>query len=164
MTISALTSDDLKEPDREKTQLTRLNQLINALTGVTSENVSIGGTLAVAGNTTLGDSDSDAHTFKATVTTFRTTGADSNAVARFTNDARTWQVGVLGSGSDAFYLSDITGSKNPLIVSSDNKISLGEADASLGFYGATPVAKQTGVAVSAAGIHAALVALGLIGV
>lgn len=33
----------------------------------------------------------------------------------------------------------------------------------IGFYGATPVAKQTGVAVSAAAIHAALVSLGLIG-
>lgn len=32
----------------------------------------------------------------------------------------------------------------------------------LGFYGATPVAQQTGVAVTDAGIHAALVALGLI--
>jgi len=32
----------------------------------------------------------------------------------------------------------------------------------VGFYGTAPVAKQTGVAVSAAGIHAALVALGLI--
>lgn len=32
----------------------------------------------------------------------------------------------------------------------------------IGFYGATPVAQQTGVAVSAAGIHAALVSLGLI--
>ena len=32
----------------------------------------------------------------------------------------------------------------------------------VGFYGATGVAKQTGVAVSAAGVHAALVALGLI--
>lgn len=32
----------------------------------------------------------------------------------------------------------------------------------LGFYGSTGVAKQTGVAVSAAAIHAALVALGLI--
>jgi hypothetical protein len=32
----------------------------------------------------------------------------------------------------------------------------------LGFYGATPVAKQTGVAITAAGIHAALTALGLI--
>ena len=34
--------------------------------------------------------------------------------------------------------------------------------AKLGFYGATPVALQTGVAVTAAGIHAALVNLGLI--
>lgn len=33
----------------------------------------------------------------------------------------------------------------------------------LGFYGADPIAKPTGVAVSAAGIHAALVSLGLIG-
>jgi hypothetical protein len=32
----------------------------------------------------------------------------------------------------------------------------------IGFYGATPVVKQTGVAVSTAGIHAALVNLGLI--
>ena len=32
----------------------------------------------------------------------------------------------------------------------------------LGFYGSTGVAKQTGVAVSAAAVHAALVALGLI--
>lgn len=32
----------------------------------------------------------------------------------------------------------------------------------LGFYGQTGVAQQTGVAVSAAAIHAALVALGLI--
>lgn len=37
------------------------------------------------------------------------------------------------------------------------------AGTNLGFYGTTPVAKQTGVAVSAAGIHAALVSLGLIG-
>jgi ClpP class serine protease len=35
--------------------------------------------------------------------------------------------------------------------------------ATVGFYGTTPVAKQTGVAVSTAGIHAALVNLGLIG-
>lgn len=31
----------------------------------------------------------------------------------------------------------------------------------MGFYGTTPIAQQTGIAVSAAGIHAALVALGL---
>ena len=33
---------------------------------------------------------------------------------------------------------------------------------SVGFYGTTPIAKQTGVAVTAEAIHAALVALGLI--
>ena len=38
------------------------------------------------------------------------------------------------------------------------------AGANLGFYGTTPVAKQTGVAVTEAAIHAALVNLGLIGV
>ena len=36
------------------------------------------------------------------------------------------------------------------------------ASQKLGFYGATPTAQLTGVAVSAAGIHAALVTLGLI--
>lgn len=35
--------------------------------------------------------------------------------------------------------------------------------AAVGFYGTAPIAKQTGVTVDAAGIHAALVALGLIG-
>ncbi len=35
-------------------------------------------------------------------------------------------------------------------------------DGSIGFYATTPIAKQTGVAVTAGGIHAALVALGLI--
>ena len=38
------------------------------------------------------------------------------------------------------------------------------SNSNMGFFGATPVAKPTGVAVSAAGIHAALVSLGLIGV
>lgn len=32
----------------------------------------------------------------------------------------------------------------------------------IAFYGATPIVRPTGVAVSAAGIHAALVSLGLI--
>jgi len=37
-----------------------------------------------------------------------------------------------------------------------------EVEGNVGFYNTTPVAQQTGVAVSAAGIHAALVNLGLI--
>jgi hypothetical protein len=39
---------------------------------------------------------------------------------------------------------------------------LSHEGADLGFYGTSPIAKPTGVAVSAAGIHAALVSLGLI--
>ena len=39
---------------------------------------------------------------------------------------------------------------------------IGNATGKIGFYAATPVALQTGVTVSAAGIHAALVNLGLI--
>ncbi len=34
--------------------------------------------------------------------------------------------------------------------------------ATVGFYGTAPIAQQTGVAVTAGGVHAALVALGLI--
>lgn len=47
-------------------------------------------------------------------------------------------------------------------VGSGDRIFVGQGGESLSFYGATPVAQQTGVAVDAAGIHAALVALGLI--
>lgn len=41
-------------------------------------------------------------------------------------------------------------------------VNIGRSGQSLGFYGATATAKPTGVAVTAAGIHAALVSLGLI--
>ena len=39
---------------------------------------------------------------------------------------------------------------------------LTSASDKIGFFGASPIAKPTGVAVSAAGVHAALVSLGLI--
>jgi hypothetical protein len=41
-------------------------------------------------------------------------------------------------------------------------IRVGGSGGSVGFYGTAPIALQTGVAVTAEGIHAALVALGLI--
>jgi len=50
--------------------------------------------------------------------------------------------------------------KNTLVTAIE--ATSGAALGKIGFYGATPVAQQTGVAVSAAGIHAALVSLGLI--
>ena len=50
------------------------------------------------------------------------------------------------------------------IAGAQNCIGIAEnsSAAEVGFYGATPTAKLTSVAVSAAGIHAALVTLGLI--
>ena len=41
-------------------------------------------------------------------------------------------------------------------------VQAGNTVGTVGFYGTTPVVKPTSVAVSAAGIHAALVTLGLI--
>jgi hypothetical protein len=41
-------------------------------------------------------------------------------------------------------------------------LSLQPSGGAIGFYGATPVAKQTGVAITVAAVHAALTALGLI--
>ena len=51
-----------------------------------------------------------------------------------------------------------------LIAGAQDCIGIAEnsSAAEVGFYGTTPIALQTGVAVSAAGVHAALVALGLI--
>lgn len=59
---------------------------------------------------------------------------------------------------------NIESSSNPMSTGGNaSGVKVGEsATQTLGFYGSEGVAKQTGVAVSAAAIHAALVALGLI--
>ena len=49
-----------------------------------------------------------------------------------------------------------------LAVTGTAAIRLGSTGGSVAFYGTTPVAKQPGVAVTAQGLHDALVALGLI--
>ena len=83
-------------------------------------------------------------------------------------------VSVASTGKDVTLLAGVDDT-----VDTDGTVVLGHQDAAgntvahvqagfvggadvLGFYAATPVAQQTGVAVTAAGIHAALVALGLI--
>lgn len=53
------------------------------------------------------------------------------------------------------------GANIKLGTTTGTKIGTGATE-KLGFYGATPIVKQTGVAVTAEGIHAALVTLGLI--
>lgn len=55
-------------------------------------------------------------------------------------------------------LSDIN-----LVLGTSTGTKIGtSASQKLGFYNATPIVQQTGVAVTAGGVHAALVALGLI--
>ncbi len=49
-----------------------------------------------------------------------------------------------------------------LTVATNGDLTVGATGGKVGFYGVAPVALQTGVAVSSAGIHAALVALNLI--
>ncbi len=74
--------------------------------------------------------------------------------------------------------SRIAASGGSVVVNSDGTVSvvggiqlandveidgaLNHDGSTVGFYGTTPTAQQTGVAVSAAAIHAALVTLGLI--
>ena len=79
--------------------------------------------------------------------------------------------GALGLGNDRpVYARNAANSGNVEVMRLDtsDRINIGTFGAStmiggpIGFYGTAPVAQQTGVAVSAAGIHAALVALGLI--
>lgn len=65
------------------------------------------------------------------------------------------------SGGTGYDLVFQCGGDN-LVLYGNGGVRLADTGKSIGFYGTTPIAKQTGVAVSAAGIHAALVALGLI--
>ena len=59
---------------------------------------------------------------------------------------------------------NIQTSANPTVVAGGafGTVVANKPTETLGFYGVTGVPLQTGVAVTAAGIHAALVALGLI--
>lgn len=67
-----------------------------------------------------------------------------------------------GNGGPYMEFQDVAGVGSVLLDCQDGDIRLGGAADQIGFYGAAPVAQQTGVAVSAAAIHAALVNLGLI--
>lgn len=60
---------------------------------------------AFAGNVTLGDADADTHTLRG-VPTVKKTGADSAADLYFENDAANWRVGVDGSNSDRFHITE----------------------------------------------------------
>ena len=101
-----------------------------------------------------------------------------------TGTNRSMQIGTLGVGSLLFMTNGterltINGAGTAWTIASATSITFPDAcnfvfnattgtkigtagSQKMGFYGATPVVQPTGVAVSAAGIHAALVTLGLI--
>lgn len=71
------------------------------------------------------------------------------------------------SAGDVLYIKHTNGDITPkdgatIIGGAATGLKIGNAASKLGFYNAAPVVKPTGVAVDAAGIHAALVSLGLI--
>lgn len=85
----------------------------------------------------------------------------------YVSDALTLSGGNLTIGAAGTTGGSLRPAADKLALHNDNGdvcMAVGAASgaAAVGFYTTTPIAKQTGVAVSAAGIHAALVALGLI--
>jgi hypothetical protein len=101
--------------------------------------------------------------------TFNAAGALQTGIKFQSSGTDKWYV-YKQVGDEQFYIRDQVNSKAHIALLAGagaggglTTLSSGlKVNGSLGFYGTTPIAQQTGVAVSAAGIHAALVALGLI--
>ena len=91
--------------------------------------------------------------------------ADSSAFLYVQNDARQWTMRVNGADSDKFNIRDSTAGADRLTIDSAGAATFAGAvsiTGNVGFYGQAATAKPTGVAVTAAAIHAALVTLNLI--
>ena len=83
---------------------------------------------------------------------------DTGMVLRNQTASKTWRF-LDSTGAIQFSVSDAGLAYIKGEIEIDG--ALNHDGSTVGFYGTTPIAKQTGVAVDAAGIHAALVALGL---
>jgi hypothetical protein len=100
---------------------------------------------------------------------FRAPGAAVSHSTRWSNGTGSWSAFMSGA-ADGFItgvaagdggISVLTTGKKFVMGGTTNVIAFTRAN-ELGFFNATPITKPTGVAVTAAGIHAALVSLGLI--
>ena len=93
-----------------------------------------------------------------------TDGSSAGYLAFFTNSGSAFTEGVridstgLLTAKSGLALTDAT----DITIGTSTGSKIGQSSSKLGFFGATPAAKPTGVAVSAAAVHAALVTLGLI--
>ena len=92
--------------------------------------------------------------------------AGSGAPTWYADTASMWRRTDGGAGTSLYIKQSGTDSTGwaavPELASNNVWAGTSKFSGNVGFYGTTPIAKQTGVAVTAAGIHAALVALGLI--
>ncbi len=93
---------------------------------------------------------------------YNTTAGAINAVTVRAEATATRSAGANPLANFAIYANASGGQSNYSLYCDAGAVHLGAAAATVGFYGTAPIAKQTGVAVTDAGIHAALVALGLI--
>lgn len=138
------------------------------------------GSLTLSGDLTAGDSTSlDSHTING-LTTVNATGTAQIRLADGVGNY--WSVGRDNASTGDFHLRTSAGAKvavsasaanSALVINSSSKatfsadVGIGGAldhdGTTVGFYSTAPITKQTGVAVTAEAIHAALVALGLIG-
>lgn len=192
MAIAKLTQDNLKEGTREVDQLEKLNEIIEALDGTSGEAISVGNLTAGASvsagvnqlNGATGFSCTGAGNGGYTTSTgySGTAVAGSRGAANFVNagtfdatDTSRSAYGIVSqvtasrsAGANAVINTAVyavaSGGQTNVAIDADNggDVALAGASDKLGFYGTAPIARQTGVAVDAAGIHAALVALGLI--
>lgn len=187
MPISKLTSDDLREPGRENTVLAKLNEALTAINGAAGSGTPGPGTF-----TTLSANVTRLTVTESSAANDTTTGAGltvndatpthglyvrlRGGTAGISGESYCTQVMCMGGNAMEVYTD------SPILclgTASTARITIGQTSTAVshaltlagaldhdgstaGFYGTTPIAKQTGVAVTAPAIHAALVALGLI--
>jgi hypothetical protein len=88
---------------------------------------------------------------------------DAAGVVAIKNSTTAQEFRVYGTTTGPKYLSlSHNGTISIVTDSGGDGVRFGSTGGKVGFYGTNPIALQTGVAVDSAGIHAALVALGLI--
>lgn len=83
MTIAKLTSDDLREPDRENTILAKLNEALDGINGAAGGGTPGPGTfttLSATGNCTLGDAATDSHVITGAVRVHNQANASGNGL------------------------------------------------------------------------------------
>lgn len=89
-------------------------------------------------------------------------GTSNGAYLSLEPNTNTGSAGLILSKAGSSFLVYETGGSIPFQVFKNGDVTISKTGGRVGFFGAGPASKPTGVTVDAAGIHAALVSLGLI--